>query len=163
MASVARYCCCGDPCGCSTTPNSATIAGIGAGCATLAGNPLAFDLFSPGGSVCEWQWFVSQPVGYAWSTFFRLTYGTGTVSSYNANCTAISITNEWVAEIYHIREDATTFATIEYYQDMEKTTGFSCDPSTGKVSGTHTFALPTCAGLVTAGCLSTTATVTVPA
>ena len=159
MASVARYCCCGDPCGCSTTPNPATIAGIGAGCATLAGNPLAFNLFSPGGSVCEWTWDATIPAAYSWSTRLVLFYGTGTLTGFG--CPVISLANEWAALLTHVREN-TSFVVIEYYAALEKTTGFSCDPSTGKVSGTHTFGLPGCTG-ITAGCVSTIATVTVPA
>lgn len=153
MASVARYCCCGaasvpctdcDPGGTGTAPEAADIDGLSGatGCSTIA--DATYNNFSTPTNTCQWEWWGSDA---NWASIFRLIYchtGPQTVGASwcDGSDPGISLAaGEWaVALLVEDIAAPTPYAVWRY----EKTTGFSCSASTGKVSGTHTFGANAC-------------------
>ena len=153
MASVARYCCCGEsePCidcdpfvsGSESPPNSVTIAGItGAADCTDQNGTWPYSRFLTPTNMCIWEWDLKMTD--EGGAVFNVFYITGPRTISGGACAKSALAGE-----YYVGMDN----TITDDSFLEKTTGFSCDPSTGRISGTHTFAaqckVTSCSGTVT--------------
>lgn len=104
---------------------------------------------------CLWRWGkVASPYGYTAS----LIYAKRAFTFEPLRSNIALVAGDYVIAIG--RSNLGGGSSGAYFQS-EKTTGFSCDPSTGKVSGTHAFSV----GAVEdqAGCSETGITVTVAA
>lgn len=166
MPSVARYCCCGPSCGggCDTgvSPSSATF--TSPGCPPNPSSPLVFSGAIEFGSFISYQW-LRNDVTATTNTQTRITWiccKTSVTSGTDPGC-QISLTAGEASlsfDISHV--DNATPANSYEVEWNEKTTGFACDQTTGKLSGSHAYTAGPCH---TQGSCSTTntPTITVPA
>ena len=120
-----------DPCpDCGgTDPKVATVAGVGATADCLdANDDYPFDTFIEGANICEWSWELN--IGFLGAGRVILTYAK---NSYGIFCPQLGGAVTFLPGEWQIRW-TTARAVVEAY--WKKTTGFACDPSTGRVSGT---------------------------
>jgi len=155
MASVARYCCCGDPCvqcdptGAGLAPKNGTFSGWadapGGFCASVQfSNPWVYVLRQSTSDYCNWIW----SNGSADITLY--------FSKQAHTTTAFGACNKTFAEgDWYLRAGVQFICGTTDW--LEKTTGFAC--SGGRVSGSHTFGLMCSA----CGACNDSPTFTVPA
>jgi hypothetical protein len=137
--------CCGDvvaPCvDCPDTANGgadpkvATVSGVGeivaaSQCATANGAYAysSFNGFSDTTDYCEWTWTRDSGAHQ-----FRLRYTKNAYTWTTGLCSTSLVAGEWAVQL------VTSGTPQNGSTWQEKTTGFSCDPTTNRVSGTHIF------------------------
>lgn len=130
------------------TPSDATAGGM-ATCTDFNGT-YAYSGADVLSDLCRWYW---NKAGFpARSVILYYARADTTIPSLGTGCSAISMSaGEWAILL------SNAFGS---YVSIEKTTGFSCDTMTGKVSGTHV--MPA-ACHDTLGCAGDSATITVAA
>jgi len=125
-----------DPGGSGSTPEDAEITdGLGT-CSSLDGISRSFDTFSENSERCTWNFRSSG----ADTTQIELVFAkTAYNFSGSQGCSTISLAaGEWAIAINFLLG-----GSAKAYL-REKTTGFSCNPTTGKVSGTHLYTVSAC-------------------
>ncbi|MEM1213439.1 MAG: hypothetical protein AAGI68_14220 [Planctomycetota bacterium] len=151
-----------EPCtACNTNaPSAANIAGLTQAstsglcsdddCASRNG-AIAFDAFTETADYCQWSWSVGNSPDSR--TFFvRLAKRSHAFGPYGGFLTLEE--GEWGVGLYLPDETSRSAGVIW----EEKTTGFACDGTTGKISGTHSFGNATANEF---GCCGGSPTVTV--
>lgn len=144
-------CCCdGDPVPCTDCYEPAGSGGADPNDGVIAGGPVAcsgtnaaapHNSESSTSDFCTWRWIATKAGGL--NTFVDVWYAKNAVTVGDAvgGCAGVSLlAGEWAIQMWD--EDAGAYWEA-------KTTGFSCDPSTGRISGTHAFGGTcdgTCAG-----------------
>lgn len=124
-----------------SAPSNAVVAGA-TGCTAINGT-YSTQFYDQTGDYCRWIWELpgaAFPLP-ALSVILLHAKQAFTIGA-TGGCAAISVAKgEWVIMIT---------AALASYTQREKTTGFTCNAGTGKISGSHTFAAVAC--IDTNGC-----------
>jgi len=147
MASVARYCCCGgcqkcDPTGSGNTPSVMQVNGVTAGtlnparCTSIP--DMSWSSYAVTDDYCLAQWFIINAVEYTGRV--KIVKQTHTETT---DCGDSKTFDSGKTYVQFLIDDP--FAPPDdAYWEWEETTGFACDATTGKISGTHAFANAPC-------------------
>jgi hypothetical protein len=150
--------CLSDPCvdcpGSGAAPKKAVVtnvtdAGADPSCTDFNAD-YSYTSYSTSLALCIWKWDFSAA---GQSGFIQLLYAKGPDPSVGSHgdCRHALVEGEAVIELQI--SDASFSGTDTHY--AEKTTSFSCDPATGRISLNHTFAGP-CTGTACAGAVNIT-------
>lgn len=119
-----------DPTGAGVVPNDAIVSGVtGTTSCTDINTSTPFNSFLDTTDICLWS-FSNGSVG----SNFEVYYAKNAVVADFGPCSVSLAAGEWAVRL--IDSGLGTW--------LEKTAGFSCDSSTGKISGTHTFTTAQC-------------------
>lgn len=143
-----------DPNDAGAAPNNASVTGLT--CTGLSDPETAtYQSATNGTPTCQWFWQGSNGSGDYVQVYLDIAKDTATLPAVLAgNCPAIDIVPGDVV-VYVYAQDA---SNNDAFGVREKSTGFRCDPATGKIWGSHTFG----ANCFTKGTCDPAVTVTIP-